>query len=158
MPEPEEGFQSTGNLSTPAEGCLQDTIYLKGRLRSIDVLYPPRPSTPPTPWLTARQEGTNIEACSSETLWSSALYLFLRHLWNNFQLPHNHCSLTNEGMVIMSKVSITRKKKLALGCKTQTCITRWVLLLPATVLKDFSCCPDGSSSPQGFRRQSNHGP
>lgn len=49
VPELEERFQSTGNVGKPAEGCLQDTIYLKGRLRSIDVLYPPRASTPPSP-------------------------------------------------------------------------------------------------------------
>jgi len=53
VPAPEEEFQSTGNLGKPAEGCLQDTIYLKGRLRSIDVfsfffhplLHPSNPLT-----------------------------------------------------------------------------------------------------------------
>lgn len=57
VPEPEEGFQSAGNLSEPAEGCLQDTVYLKGRFRSIDVLCPPRPSTPSNPLTNCKAGG-----------------------------------------------------------------------------------------------------
>lgn len=132
-------FKAEETWAKPAEGCLQDTIYLKGRLRSIDVLHtPPHPA----PWLNARQEGTNIEAWSSETLWSSSFISFLRHLWNN----NNKTALQplkQEWLLWEKKKAEEKKKK---KCK----------ILPATLLQDLRCCPEGSSSPQVFGRKSNH--
>lgn len=75
VPEPEERFQSTGNLSKPAEGCLQDTIYLKGSLRSIDVLYPPRPSNPSNPLTNCKAGGHKYTGMFLSNPLISCLYL-----------------------------------------------------------------------------------